>query len=75
MNVSFDRCRVLPFISDCDLKSKITFSPGAEQFDNGEQAYRLLRIAYQARGMQKEASEYYYQEQISHRKKLLRAIR
>ncbi len=68
MNVGFDRCRVLPFVRDCDLKSKITFRPGAEQFDNGEQTYRLLRIAYQAKGMQKEASEYYYQEQVSHRK-------
>lgn len=69
-DVSFKRCRVLPFITDCDLKSAILFKPADKQMDYGEQTYRLLRIAYQARGMQKEASEYFYQEQVSHRKNL-----
>ncbi|UVL56244.1 potassium channel family protein [Pseudomonas sp. B21-035] len=70
--LSFARCRVLPFIDNCDLKDLIVYSPERNETFS-EDAYRLLKNAYNIAGQKKFAATYLYQEQLAHRRNLFRA--
>lgn len=72
--LSFERSTGLPFIQNCDLKDFINYEPGKNNSWE-EDAYRLLKNAYNSAGQRKFASEYYYQEQIAHRKNIFNAKR
>lgn len=70
--LSFIRSLGLPFINNCDLKDLIEFRPETRGPWN-EDAYRLLKNAYNGAGQRKNASHYYYLEQVAHRKNLWNA--
>lgn len=66
--LGFENTRLTPFINNCELR-EVSFKP-ARLARAGEVAttFRLLRIAFQASGMRREAASCYYKERVYERK-------
>lgn len=70
--LSFLNCHVVPFIENCHLRDLIRFFP-KEKYNQSEEAYRLLKNAYNSTGQRRYAADFFYKEQVAHRKNLFHA--
>jgi hypothetical protein len=70
--IGFSDTRVTPFLDNCELR-EVNYIP-AKTAPHNETAktFRLLRIAFQSKGMRQEASECYFKERVYERKAAFR---
>ncbi|MEG6544903.1 potassium channel family protein [Acinetobacter bereziniae] len=70
--LSFANCNVLPFIENSHLRDLIKVSSRRDDVTI-EETYRLLKNAYNSTGQRKYAADFFYKEQVTHRKNLFHA--